>query len=74
MATDSMTQTGTVPASMYCNYCRQLNPNDAVYCRECGRTIRSSAGNTEQTGQLAQAIVVHPKPLIAGSVPEPVEK
>ena len=24
---------------MYCNYCRALNPNDAVYCSKCGRTI-----------------------------------
>src|SRR2546425_4908742 len=24
---------------MYCNYCRSLNPNDAVYCSVCGRTI-----------------------------------
>jgi hypothetical protein len=25
---------------MYCNYCRSLNPNDAVYCSACGRTIK----------------------------------
>lgn len=24
---------------MFCNYCRGLNPDDAVYCRTCGRTI-----------------------------------
>jgi hypothetical protein len=24
---------------MFCNYCRASNPNDAVYCRACGRTI-----------------------------------
>lgn len=28
---------------MFCNYCRTLNPDDAVYCRTCGRTIRFSS-------------------------------
>lgn len=25
---------------MYCNYCRALNPNDAIYCSSCGQTIQ----------------------------------
>ncbi len=25
---------------MYCNYCRALNPDDAIYCNSCGRTIQ----------------------------------
>jgi hypothetical protein len=29
-------------ASMFCNYCRAVNPNDAVYCGTCGRTINPS--------------------------------
>src|SRR6266478_165790 len=24
---------------MFCNYCRALNPNDAVYCSACGRAV-----------------------------------
>jgi|SRR5579883_760627 len=27
---------------VFCNYCRALNPDDAVYCRTCGRTVRFS--------------------------------
>jgi len=27
---------------MFCNYCRAPNPNDAVYCSACGRTINPS--------------------------------
>jgi len=26
---------------MFCNYCRALNPNDAIYCSVCGQTVRS---------------------------------
>jgi hypothetical protein len=25
---------------MYCNHCRALNPDDAIYCSSCGRTIQ----------------------------------
>lgn len=25
---------------MFCNYCRAINPNDAVYCSACGQTIK----------------------------------
>src|SRR5260370_35553379 len=25
---------------MYCNYCRALNPDNAIYCSSCGRTIQ----------------------------------
>jgi hypothetical protein len=35
---------------MFCNYCRASNPNDAVYCSECGRTIKppDESKNAEQ--------------------------
>ena len=32
---------------MFCNYCRALNPNDAVYCSACGRTITFSVSHGE---------------------------
>lgn len=27
---------------MYCNYCRSVNPEDAIYCSACGRNITGS--------------------------------
>lgn len=39
---------------MYCNYCRSLNPDDAVYCSACGRTIKLSAEKTKQPVQSSQ--------------------
>jgi RDD family len=38
---------------MYCNYCRALNPKDAIYCSACGRTI-STVPNDLQ-GQFSTA-------------------
>lgn len=39
---------------MFCNYCRASNPNDAIYCSACGRTIglsiEQSAGQDADTG------------------------
>jgi uncharacterized RDD family membrane protein YckC len=32
---------------MFCNYCRAPNPNDAVYCSVCGRTIKLAPDKTE---------------------------
>jgi hypothetical protein len=32
---------------MFCNYCRAVNPDDAVYCNSCGRTIQKhNEGNS----------------------------
>ena len=33
---------------MFCNYCRALNPNDAVYCSACGRTISFSSSHAKE--------------------------
>ena len=37
---------------MFCNYCRAVNPDDAVYCNSCGRTIQKpvEANGAEQVG------------------------
>lgn len=32
---------------MYCNYCRTLNPKDAVYCSACGQTLNLTLENDE---------------------------
>jgi hypothetical protein len=34
---------------MFCNYCRQLNPNDAVYCCACGREIGTALGRQKDS-------------------------
>jgi len=34
------TMTTTSVTSMFCNYCRAVNPTDAVYCSACGRKIQ----------------------------------
>src|SRR5271168_603391 len=31
---------------MFCNYCRALNPDDAIYCSRCGRTIQPPSENS----------------------------
>jgi hypothetical protein len=36
---------------MFCNYCRSVNPNDAVYCRACGRTIRLALEQGDDQGR-----------------------
>jgi hypothetical protein len=38
---------------MFCNYCRASNPNDAVYCSACGRTIKPSL-ESEKEGHKAE--------------------
>jgi uncharacterized RDD family membrane protein YckC len=42
---------------MFCNYCRAVNPDDAIYCNSCGRTIQKSAENSsaEQSAKPATA-------------------
>jgi len=48
---------------MYCNYCRSLNPNDATYCRACGRTVSldlNTLENQTQAGETAEPPVVAP--------------
>lgn len=40
---------------MYCNYCRSLNPNDAVYCSACGRTISLASETHESQTQVGKA-------------------
>ena len=51
---------------MYCNYCRSLNPNNAVYCSACGRTIRMPLEKNEnqaEVGNVAEApSIVAPAP------------
>jgi hypothetical protein len=34
---------------MYCNYCGSLNPNDAVYCSDCGRRTSNATADTSGT-------------------------
>lgn len=43
---------------MFCNYCRALNPEDALYCSACGRTIRLSpnAAKTQDALQNGDSI------------------
>lgn len=48
---------------MFCNYCRQVNPNDAVYCCACGREIGTALGrqkNSDPDGDKKSAIEVVP--------------
>jgi hypothetical protein len=44
---------------MFCNYCRALNPNDAVYCSACGRTINPSleSGKVEHKAENLAALI-----------------
>jgi len=51
---------------MFCNYCRALNPNDAVYCSACGRTINPSleSGKVEHKAENLATVI----PEIAASV------
>jgi len=41
---------------MFCNYCRAVNPEDAVYCSACGRTIRlrSEESGSRQIAQVSE--------------------
>ena len=54
MANNGVTQVDPVRATIYCNYCRQLNRNDAIYCSACGRTIRISTERAEQSVQSSE--------------------
>ena len=56
---------------MYCNYCRALNPEDAIYCRVCGRTINPAADKLDSQPQIASATET---PSIAAPVPATVQK
>jgi len=40
---------------MFCNYCRAVNPSDAVYCSACGRNIQIAieGSSAQQTAQPA---------------------
>ena len=60
MAEDSVTLADPVRANIYCNYCRQLNPNDAIYCSACGRTIRISIEKAEPPMQLSETSRIPP--------------
>src|SRR5271156_5444166 len=46
-------------ASMFCNYCRAVNPNDAVYCGACGRTIYPSreSGKVEHKAENLATVI-----------------
>jgi hypothetical protein len=57
---------------MFCNYCRQLNPNDALYCCACGRDIGTALGrqkNSDPDGgdESATEVVSAPSVRIASS-------
>jgi hypothetical protein len=42
---------------LFCNYCRSLNRNDAIYCSACGRTIRSASPESRaQTDNVAETL------------------
>lgn len=45
---------------MFCNYCRAPNPDDAVYCRTCGRTIRFSADAPAMENTELSAVIASP--------------
>ena len=47
---------------MFCNYCRQLNPNDAVYCSACGRDIAAALGGQKPSGTGGKNLVSAPIP------------
>lgn len=52
---------------MFCNYCRQVNPNDAVYCCACGREIGTALGrqkNFEPDRESKIGIEVVPAPSV----------
>src|SRR5258708_1438280 len=52
---------------MFCNYCRALNPNDAVYCSACGQTIRVSAETQAQERKTQEGLAGQS----TGSIPPP---
>jgi serine/threonine protein kinase len=37
---------------MFCSYCRAMNPEDAVFCSDCGRDITLSSGKRSTPGPL----------------------
>jgi hypothetical protein len=43
-----------VKGQMFCNYCRQVNPNDAVYCCACGREIDIAFGGQKQSDPVSE--------------------
>jgi hypothetical protein len=57
---------------MFCNYCRQLNPNDALYCCACGREIGTALGrqkdsDADSENKSATEVVPAPSVRIASS-------
>lgn len=52
---------------MFRNYCCALNPNDAVYCSACGRTINPSleSGKVEHKAENLATVI----PEIAEALP-----
>jgi hypothetical protein len=57
---------------MFCNYCRALNPNDAVYCSACGRTINPSLESGKLEHQVENLTTVIPE--ISASVSKAPEE
>src|ERR1700739_133918 len=49
-----------VRPTIYCNYCRQLNPNDANFCSACGRSIKLSLESVEPTASSSPAVGARP--------------
>ena len=46
---------------MFCNYCRALNPNDAVYCSTCGQTVRSASQSGKNEPNLLESVKQTPE-------------
>jgi hypothetical protein len=67
---------------MFCNYCRAVNPQDAVYCSVCGQTIRAfiESGKKEHEKESIEALPAankSPSPLAKTSedtVAQPVRR
>lgn len=60
VGTDRATLADSKRAAMYCNYCRQLNPQDAVYCSACGRKISISVEKAEKSTETSQSTLPSP--------------
>lgn len=60
VGTDRATLADSKRAAMYCNYCRQLNPQDAVYCSACGRKISISVEKAEKSTETSQSTFFSP--------------
>ena len=56
---------------MYCNYCRSLNPDDAIYCSLCGRNIGLATDKSPDQTQTGKPTAIPPLIVPSTSVPAP---